>query len=130
MARPLLGAVGMVARGQLRRRWVVLVATGLLIGLAGAAVGSGAALIRRTATSYDRLERATLVPDLQITMTSNPDLAFRAAAVVPGVSGVWVTRALVARVENRPDVRYIGALEGHPVGSDPGAYTPVLVAGR
>ncbi|WP_045877139.1 hypothetical protein [Pseudofrankia sp. DC12] len=70
------------------------------------------------------------MPDLQITMTSNPDLAFRAAAVVPGVRGVWVTRALVARVENRPDVRYVGALEGHPVGSDPGAYTPVLVAGR
>lgn len=130
MARPVLGAVGMVARAQLRRRWVTLVAIGLLIGLAGAVVGSGAALTRRTATAYDRLERATLVPDLQITLAADPDLASRAAAVVPGVSGVWVTRALVARVEGLPAVSYIGALQGHPVGSDPGAYTPVLVAGR
>jgi hypothetical protein len=127
---PLLGAVALVARTQLRRRWPALVAIGLLIGLAGAVAGGGAALSRRTATAYDRLERATLVPDLQVTMTSSPDLAFRAAAAVPGVAGVWVTRVLVARVEDRPDVSYIGALEGHPVGSDPGAYTPVLLSGR
>jgi hypothetical protein len=120
----------MVARGQLRRHWATLVAIGLLIGLAGAVVGSGAAMTRRTATAYDRLERATLVPDLEVTLAADPELARRAAAVVPGAAEAWVTRVLVARVEGRPEVSYVGALEGHPVGSDAGVYTPVLVAGR
>ncbi|WP_051466132.1 FtsX-like permease family protein [Pseudofrankia saprophytica] len=130
MAAPVFGAVRMIALGQLRRRWPSLVALGLLVGLVGAVVGGAAALTRRTGTAPARLERATAVPDLQITVPAGPGLAARAAAVVPGLQSVWVTAASAARVENRPGVVYLGMLAGHPVGSDVGVYTPVVVKGR
>ncbi|ONH23376.1 hypothetical protein BL253_33080 [Pseudofrankia asymbiotica] len=120
----------MIALGQLRRRWLSLVALGLLVGLVGAVVGGAAALTRRTGTAPARLERVTAVPDLQITVPGGPGLAARAASVVPGLKSVWVTAGSAARVENRPGVVYLGMLAGHQPGSEVGVYTPVVVKGR
>jgi|GEM_PF-1324637 len=130
MGAPVFGAARMIALEQLRRRWPSLIALGLLVGLVGGVVGGAAALTRRTGTAPARLERATKVPDLQITIPSGPGLAARAASVVPGLESVWVTAASAARVENRPGVVYLGMLAGHAIGSDVGVYTPIVVKGR
>ncbi|MBL7500697.1 ABC transporter permease [Frankia sp. CNm7] len=130
MAVPLLGALGMVARAQLRRRWLSLLAIGLLVGFVGAVIGGAASVARRTATAHERLERATNVADLQIVLAPVPELAARAASVIPDVQAVWVTSASVARLDDRRDVVYIGALSGHAVGSDTRVYTPIVIEGR
>ncbi|WP_018500387.1 ABC transporter permease [Parafrankia discariae] len=123
-----LGAIGMIARGELRRRWAALVALGVLIGLVVAVVAGTAALIRRTATAHDRLERASAVADLQVSYFSHdPELARRVAAV-PGVAQAWTGVGMVGRLEDQPSLAYLGIIGGPA--DHHGLYEPVVVSGH
>ncbi|WP_242666532.1 MULTISPECIES: ABC transporter permease [Parafrankia] len=127
--RGVLGAVRMIARDELRRRWLALTALGVLLGLVVAMVTGTATLIRRTATAHDRLERASAVPDLQVTsyLRHDPGLADRVAGV-PGVSDSWTTVGAVGRIENRASVSYLGLIGD--TGGPRELYKPVVVEGR
>ncbi|EIV94476.1 FtsX-like permease family protein [Frankia sp. QA3] len=124
-----MGAVGMVARAELRRRLPALIALGLLTGIVAGLVGGTAGLLRRTATVHDRLERASRLADLQVSFAPDPALARRVVAAVPGVAAASTLRAMVARVENRPGVVYLGMIAPEPGGATQ-LSTPVVVRGR
>ncbi|CAI7978969.1 ABC transporter permease [Frankia sp. Hr75.2] len=123
-----LGAIGMIARSELRRRWAALVALGVLIGMVVAVVAGTAALVRRTATAHDRLERASSVADLQVSYFSDdPELARRVAAI-PGVAQAWAGVGMVGRLEDQPSLAYIGIIGGPA--DHRGLYEPVVVRGH
>jgi hypothetical protein len=63
---PFGNAEGLVARSELRRRWVGLLALALFVGLVGAVTLSAFAGARRTATALDRFEAATLARDARV----------------------------------------------------------------
>ncbi|WP_232295137.1 ABC transporter permease [Parafrankia sp. EUN1f] len=127
--RGVLGAIRMIARDELRRRWLALTALGVLLGLVVAMVTGTATLIRRTATAHDRLERASAVPDLQVTsyLRHDPGLADRVAGV-PGVVDSWTTVGAVGRIEDRAAVAYLGLIGD--TGGPRELYKPVVVEGR
>ena len=60
------GAARLRARSDLRGHWRLLVTLALVVGgVAGVLIGSVAGA-RRTASSYERLERATSAPDVVV----------------------------------------------------------------
>ncbi|MCK9899232.1 ABC transporter permease [Frankia sp. Cpl3] len=126
--RGVLGAVGMIAWAELRRRWVALTALGVLIGVVVGVVAGTATLIRRTATAHDRLERASAVPDLQVNYLGRDPEVARQIATVPGVVGSRTAVGTVGRIEDRASVSYIGILGD--TGGPRDLYAPVVVKGR
>ncbi|OAA25616.1 ABC-type transport system, involved in lipoprotein release, permease component [Frankia sp. EI5c] len=118
----------MIARAELRRRWTALTALGVLVGLVVAIVAGTTTLIRRTATAHERLERASAVPDLQVSfLRHDPELARRIAAV-PGVVQSWTSAGSVGRLEDQASVSYLGILGD--TGGSRDIYRPVVVSGR
>ena len=72
----LLGAVGLVARAELRTRWRGLVALGLLFGLVGGIVLGTVAVADRTVTAYERLAAAIGVADAQVLLPAAHETVF------------------------------------------------------
>ena len=58
-------AVLLVARAELRRRWVSLLLIGLIAGITGGTAASAAGLARRTSTADERLTVATNADDVR-----------------------------------------------------------------
>lgn len=114
-----------LARVELRARWRSLVALGLLFGLVGGALLGSLGAARRTATAYDRLERATNIDDVRLLVFA-PTLAEKAAAL-PAVERSWIASFAVGRPVSGPEL-YLGVVAGPPRPSD--LFTPILVAGR
>ena len=97
-----MGAVGWLARQQLRSRWWTVAGLALLVGMTGGAVLSTAAGARRTADVYDRFVAATATRDVQVQVDSEePD-------------------AVLTAIEELDVVRASGRLEIAPVAPDPG----------
>src|SRR6478609_2789540 len=83
---PLMGAVFIVVRRRLTRRWRVLTATGLLLGIGfGVSLASFAAA-RRTASAYDRILVASDAPDAAVTHGGALGESARALQSVNGVT--------------------------------------------
>ncbi len=118
------GAVGAVARSELRRYWRRLLVLGLAAGVLGSAVVGVAVVARRAATAFDRLAAATDMEDASVSVFGDP-------AVVPEV------RALPQVRRSSVSTMFVGAITGHGVAylslrsSPPDALgRPVLVEGR
>ncbi|MEO6628871.1 MAG: hypothetical protein ABIP03_09925, partial [Aquihabitans sp.] len=103
----------MLARAELRNRWITVVSVGLLLGLVG---GLGIACLagsRRTSTVMSRHLRASGAPDLEIDPGSLSPESDRAIRSLPGVvdAGYWVIySALKLRPDGQVDERLAGAL--------------------
>jgi putative ABC transport system permease protein len=118
-------ALRAVARWELGRRWRSLLVLGLIAGLVGSVVVGVVAITRRTATAYDRLERAVHVEDVRV-LLFDPSVADEIAAL-PSVRSAWEGGLFVGKVGG-DDVRYIGILSGPS--PPPDLFTPVVVHGR
>ena len=122
-----LGAVGLVARAELRTRWRGLVALGLLFGLVGGIVLGTVAVADRTVTAYERLAAATGLADAQVLLPAAHETVFDQVPSMPGVTASWTPVAWIAQI-NTPAVRFV-SLSGGP-GHPAGLAEPVVVAGR
>src|SRR3954468_15532364 len=106
-----MGAVVLVVRRRLARRWRALTAVGILLGLGfGVSLASfGAA--RRTASSYDRILDAGDAPDAAIALGHSIDASAQSLRTIKGIERQRV---------------YAGFL-GTAAGVDP-VYTTALLA--
>ena len=93
-----LGAVGLVARAELRTRWRGLVTLGLLFGLVGGVVLGTVAVADRTLTAYERLGAAVGVADAQVLLPAAHSTVFDRIPTMPGVTAELDTGRL-----GRPD---------------------------
>lgn len=106
------GPVSMLARNELRRRWITVVSVGLLLGLVG---GIGIACLagaRRTSTVMSRHLRAG-APDLEVDPGSFSPDSDRAIRNLPGVldADYWILySAFKLRPNGQIDDRFAGAL--------------------
>ena len=123
----MLGAIGLVARAELRTRWRGLVTLGLLFGLVGGIGLSTVAVADRTVTAYARLAAATGLADAQVLLPAAHTSVFERVPELPGVTASWTPVAWIAQI-NTPAVRFVSLSGGpdHP----PGLAEPVVVAGR
>ncbi len=92
-----MGAVGMLAFGEIRRRWRSLVALALLVGVVGAVVLASAAGARRSDSALTRFNVATRVDDAELLADGplgyTPTAAqLTALRQTPGVAAVAVLR--------------------------------------
>ena len=93
-----LGAVGLVARAELRTRWRGLVTLGLLFGLVGGVVLGTVAVADRTLTAYERLGAAVGVADAQVLLPAAHSTVFDRIPTMPGVTESWTPVAWVAQI--------------------------------
>ncbi len=121
-----VGAIGAIARSELRRRLPSLAALSLLAALVSGFVVATAAVARRTATAYDRLEAAAKIEDLRIQVYGGQELAEEIVAL-PSVRHSWVAGTAVAEVAG-PEVTYLGLAFGPP--RPPDLFQPIVVEGR
>jgi hypothetical protein len=122
-----LGAVVLVARAELRTRWLGLVGLGLLLGLVGGVVLGTVAVAGRTASAHPRLVAASGLADAQALLPAARASVFEAVPRMPGVVASWTPVTWVAQI-NTPAVRFV-SLSGGP-GRPPGLAEPVVVEGR
>ena len=115
----------LIARAIVRRRWLALVALGLVAGLAGATVTSAVALARRTGTAYERLEHASASGDVSMFVTAGDDVA-RQVVELPGVESAWQAGFGVGAVAGTTE--YVGVLAGPP--PPEGLFRPIPIEGR
>jgi ABC-type lipoprotein release transport system permease subunit len=103
-----VGAVGMVARGEIRRRWHSIVALTLLVGIVGAVVMAAAAGARRSDSALQRFNAASRSADAQVSVAAVNGTAtraeLRAFGRVHGVAAVAVLNALFAVVPGAPNL--------------------------
>ena len=123
----MFGAIGLVARAELRTRWRGLVTLGLLFGLVGGIVLGTVAVADRTVTAYARLAAATGLADAQVLLPAAHPTVFDRVPEMPGVTASWTPVAWIAQI-NTPAVRFV-SLSGGP-DQPPGLAEPVVVAGR
>ncbi|QGG96826.1 ABC transporter permease [Actinomarinicola tropica] len=118
------GALRAIARREWIRHWRGIVLLGVLAGLAGGCLVTGAAVLRRTATASDRLVAAVAPGDLRLQVFGEG-----VAEDVPGLPGVEravVGGIAVARVEGRGFV-YLGTFLPQGGGE---LLRPVVIDGR
>ena len=106
-----MGAIGMLARAELRQRWKAVVALTLLAGVIGAVVLASVAGARRTASALDRFRESTLTADLEINVGDVTADQLRAFRVVKGVAGVAELRQLVLIPVRTGDLAIGGAVD-------------------
>ena len=103
-----MGAVGMVARGELRRRWRSVVVLTLLVGIIGAVVMAAAAGARRSDSALPRFIASSRSADAQVSVTAiggaSTPAKLRAFSRVPDVAAMAVLNALFAVVPRAPNL--------------------------
>ncbi len=104
-----------------------MILLGVLAGLTGGVVIGSLQLARRTSTAYERLERASSVPDAVVLAVGGADVAERIVQL-PEVESSWITSTGVGRVGVEA-VRYAGVLAGVEP-PPPGLFTPIIMRGR
>jgi putative ABC transport system permease protein len=120
-----MAAVWLVARRELRRRWVSLVLVGVIAGLAGGSALAAATVARRTATAYPRLEAAAALGDALV--ISNVAEATVQVRAFDGVERSSVTGLWLARLPG-DGLGYAGITTSS--WEDRALYRPVVVEGR
>ena len=81
-----MGAVALVAGGQLARRWRGRVAAGILLGLGFGVCLASLAAARTTATAYDRILVAADAPDAAVADGLPLDEAERSLRTIDGIT--------------------------------------------
>ncbi len=125
-----MGAVGMVAGSQIRRRWHRIMVVTVLVGVVGAVVFATAAGARRSASALDRFIASSRASDLTLTGIARKPL--REAQIdelrqVPGVLGVGVGRGVLLSFDRAPDLSQVAAVDSTLGGE---VDRPRIVAGR
>lgn len=122
----------LIARSELRARWVSLVLIGLLAGLTGGVLVGAGTVARRTATADERLAAATNADDVRSLIfggTREATLAIGAEAIaLPEVARGRVALGGIARLE-LSGIVYRSILVG-PDNWGADVLSPVLSAGR
>jgi len=108
-----MGAVLLRVRSDLRRRRVQLLATVLLIGIAGAAVLTATAGARRTASAITRSARAANAADVTVgpDISGRPPKGWSRVDVLPEVASVTTFEGVIAAPvdsHGAPDSRWFG----------------------
>lgn len=105
------GAVGLVARAELRRRWGSIVVLALVIAVVGGIVFASVAGARRTASSFDRFVERFRPADVTAFVGDPPVESVDALRRVPGVEALGVLRqlALVMRGDEAETILPTGA---------------------
>jgi hypothetical protein len=106
------GAVGLLVRAELRRRWRSLVVITLLVGLAGAVTLGAVAGARRTSTSFDRFLESSRNHDVLVFADDARPADVAKLRALQGVDGVGYARQLAVV---RPDGEFLavgGPLDG------------------
>jgi hypothetical protein len=104
------GAVGFVARHNVRRRRRSLLVITIVVGLVGTIVLATAAGARRTATSLERFESSSRTATVELTMLGRPTRHQLAALhAVPHVAASATLRAYALMVPGAPELETIGA---------------------
>jgi putative ABC transport system permease protein len=119
------GAISLVARSLLRRRWAGLVLIGLIAAITGAAVAGAATVARRTATAYPRLEAASGLGDAIAIVDGGPEVT-EALLELPQVAAARPGTFLIGEDADEP-YSYMGITV--PVTDSP-VVTPVITRGR
>ena len=83
-----MGAIVMLARSELRRRWRSVVVLTLLVGAAGAMVLALTAGARRTSTSLDRFERDSKSATVELDAGDPTSAQLASFARTPGVAAI------------------------------------------
>lgn len=120
-----MGAIGLVARSLLRRRWAGLVLVGLIAAITGAAIAGAATAARRTATAYPRLEAASGLGDALAIVNGGPELT-EALLELPQVAEARLGTFLIGEDAEQP-YSYMGITA--PLTDSP-VVTPVITRGR
>ena len=89
-----MGAVRMLARSELRRRWRSVVVLTLLVGISGAVVLALAAGARRTSSSLDRFEQVSRAANLELDVGDVTPTQIEEFAHTRGVAAVGRLRQL------------------------------------
>jgi hypothetical protein len=106
-----VGAVGIVARRDIRRRWRSVVALTLMVGVVGAVALATVAGARRTSSALARFEDHSRSADVELAVVGEPTPAqLRALSRVRGVAAVASLRAYAVIVPRAPDLLAIGAV--------------------
>jgi ABC-type lipoprotein release transport system permease subunit len=95
-----MGAIAMLTRSELRRRWRSVVVLTLLVGFAGAVVLALAAGARRTDSAVSRFESESRAADLEITAGPATDAELEEFARTPGVAAIGRLRQLTMVVDD------------------------------
>jgi hypothetical protein len=115
----------LIARAEVRSRWLGLVLIGLLAGLVGAVSVSAVALARRTTTAYDRLSEVTQVADAHGLVLGHPEVADEVGAL-PMVDERWLGGTGVAKLDG--DNSFLAVIAG-PRDPSP-LIRPLVLEGR
>ncbi len=121
-----MGAVLMIARAEVRRRWRALLALGLLAALVGAVVLGALVGARRTGTAFDRLIARTGYWDVEVEIY-DPAVANDIAAL-PQVETSWLLDVDIGELLGVDEVVYMGFTSGSE--RSPEHYRPLVVEGR
>lgn len=112
----MVGAVGLVAANDLRRRARRVLLVTVLVGIVGAFTLSAAAGARRSSSALARFRAQSLSADIAIDGAPTP-AQLQTLARVPGVAAVGTLRAWALVVPAAPDFQQIGAPFGAGFGS-------------
>ncbi|MFI5053106.1 MAG: FtsX-like permease family protein [Acidimicrobiia bacterium] len=91
----------LVARADLRRRWVSVVALTIVIGLVSAIVLTAFAGARRTSTAFQRFREETRSADLTVFIPKVDGATMAELRALPGVEAIGRARDLVATINGR-----------------------------
>jgi putative ABC transport system permease protein len=127
VARREAGALGLVARAELRERGWSLLVLGIVLGVVGGIVLGAVSVGERTATAYPRLLDAVHLDDARVLVPADQPATIAALPTMPGVADVWTADAYIARMDGG-DVRFIAMIAG--TAPHPDLLTPIVVAGR
>jgi FtsX-like permease family len=110
----IVGAVGLLAGSEVRRRWRATIAIALLVGVIGAVVLATAAGARRSSTALPRFNAASRSSDLEVNVGQPTPEQMAEFAKTPGVAGFARLRGYAFDVESQglADLALAAPLDG------------------
>ncbi len=112
----MVGAVGMLAGNDLRRRWRGILVVTVLVGVVGAFTMGAVAGARRTGSSLDRFRETSRSADIELAAESTP-AQLQQLVRIPGVVAVASMQAYGLVVPAAPDFEEVGAPVGTAFGT-------------
>lgn len=106
-----MGAVGVLARFEIRRRWPGTVAIALLVGVVGAIVLATAAGARRSDTALDRFNRESRSAALEISIGTPKASKVAEFGNTPGVAAIARLRGYSLEVAGQPNLAIAAPLD-------------------